>query len=95
MLADFEVIEIVDDNNPYLVLLGIDRAIDMNGVINLNNWIMSFERRSLHVVVPLDLVEGPHYIELICDYEESDDDWDQIYKLTPRDQDWIKPTIDG
>ena len=24
MLADFEVIEIVDDNNPYLALLGID-----------------------------------------------------------------------
>jgi len=23
-LEDFEVIEIVDDNNPYLVLLGID-----------------------------------------------------------------------
>ena len=34
-LADFEVIEIVDDNNPYPTLLGIDWAIDMNGVINL------------------------------------------------------------
>jgi len=34
-LADFEVIEIVDDNNPYPALLGIDWAIDMNGVINL------------------------------------------------------------
>jgi hypothetical protein len=34
-LADFEVIEIVDDNNPYPALLGIDWATDMNGVINL------------------------------------------------------------
>lgn len=34
-LAGFEVIEILDDNNPYPVLLGIDWAIDMNGVINL------------------------------------------------------------
>lgn len=34
MLADFEVIEIVDDNNPYSALLEIDWAIDMNGVIN-------------------------------------------------------------
>ena len=34
-LEDFEVIEIVDDNNPYPELLGIDWAIDMNGVINL------------------------------------------------------------
>ena len=34
-LADFEVIEIVDDSNPYPMLLGIDWATDMNGVINL------------------------------------------------------------
>lgn len=34
-LADFEVIEIADDNNPYHMLLGIDWATDMNGVINL------------------------------------------------------------
>ena len=35
VLADFEVIEIVDDNNIYPSLLGIDWAIDMSGVINL------------------------------------------------------------
>jgi len=34
-LVDLEVIEIVDDNNPYPMLLGIDWATDMNGVINL------------------------------------------------------------
>lgn len=34
-LDGFEVIEIVDDNNPYPALLGIDWATDMNGVINL------------------------------------------------------------
>ena len=34
-LANFEVIEIVDDINAYLVLLGIHWATDMNGVINL------------------------------------------------------------
>jgi len=28
-LVDFEVIEIVDDNNPYPALLGIDWATDM------------------------------------------------------------------
>jgi len=39
-LADFEVIEIVDDNNPYATLLGIYWAIDMNGVINLKKWAM-------------------------------------------------------
>jgi len=34
-LADFEVIEIVDDSNPYPAFLGIDWTTDMNGVINL------------------------------------------------------------
>ena len=42
--TDFEVIEIVDHNNPYLVLLGIDWATDMNGVINLKKRKMIFEK---------------------------------------------------
>lgn len=41
-LANFEVIETVDDSNPYPMLLGIDWVIDMNGVINLKKWAMSF-----------------------------------------------------
>ena len=32
VLVDFELIEIVDENNPYPVLLGIDWATHMNGV---------------------------------------------------------------
>ncbi len=35
-LVDFEVIDIVDESNPYIALLGIDWATDMNKVINLN-----------------------------------------------------------
>lgn len=42
MLADFEVIEIVDDNNPYPVLLGTDWATDINRVINLKKRKMIF-----------------------------------------------------
>ena len=53
-MANFEVIEIVDDRNPYLTSRGIDWAIDMNRLINLKKWKMSFERKSLHIVVPLD-----------------------------------------
>ena len=34
-LADFEVIEIIDDSNPYPALLGIEWAIDNDAVINL------------------------------------------------------------
>jgi len=34
-LIDFEVIEIVDDSNPYLTLLEIDLDFDMNEIIKL------------------------------------------------------------
>jgi hypothetical protein len=33
--ADFEVIDIMDDSNPYLALLGIDWAFDNNKILNL------------------------------------------------------------
>lgn len=81
MLANFEVIEIVDDNNPYPTLLGIDWVTDMNGVINLKKRKMIFEKKSLYVVVPLDPTEGPGYTEMVRDYE-NDDDLDHIYKIT-------------
>ena len=36
-LADFEVIEIIDDRNPYPSFLGIEWALDNYAVINLKN----------------------------------------------------------
>ncbi len=91
-LADFEVIEIVDD--PYPALLGIDWAIDMNGLINLKKHRMIFKKKSLRVVVPLDLVEGSRYTKPVRD-DESDDDLDYIYKITTWEQHWVNPTMDG
>ena len=44
-LDDFEVIEIMDGSNPYPTLLGIDWAIDMNGIINLKKRKMIFEKK--------------------------------------------------
>ena len=78
---DFEVIEIVDENNPYPMLLGIDWATGMNGMINLKKFKMIFEKKSLRVVVPLELVEGSRYIEPVHD-DERDDNLDYIYKIT-------------
>ena len=57
--TDFEVIEIVDEKIPYPTLLGIDWAIDMNGIINFKHRKMIFEKKSRHIVVPLDQTEGP------------------------------------
>lgn len=93
-LEDFEVIEIVDESNPYPALIGIDWATDMNGVINLKKQKMTFEKKSLYVVVHLDPTEGPCYTEPVCDYE-SGHDLDQISKIMTRDQDWVNPTTDG
>ena len=64
----------------------VDWAIDMNGVINLNKQTMSFEGKSLCIVVPLNPAKGPGYTELVYDYEEGDYDLDQIYEITMQDQ---------
>lgn len=77
-LANFEVIEIIDDNNPYPMLLKIDWSIDMNGVINLKKRKISFETKLLQVLVSLDPAKWVRYTELVRDYEESEDDLDQI-----------------
>ena len=85
-LANFNVIEIADDNNPYPALLGIDWVTDMNGVINLKKHKMIFEKKSLCIVVSLDPIEGSRYIKPVCEYN-SDDDLDCIYKITMWEQD--------
>ena len=76
----FEVIEILDDINPYPMLLRIDWATDMNGVINLKKQKMIFEKKSLCVVVPLDPAEYAHYTKPM-----RDDELDCIYEITTRD----------
>lgn len=83
---DFEVIEIVDDSNPYLMLLGIDWATNMNRVINLKKRKMIFEKKSLRVIVPLYPAEGARYTEPMHeDYSEYD--LYCIYKINMREQD--------
>lgn len=64
-IADFEVIEIVDDRNPYPVLLRIDWEFDMNSVINLKKCNMTFEKKEMRFIVPLDLAKGVQYTELV------------------------------
>lgn len=77
---DFEVIEIMDESSPYAMLLGINWAIDMNGVIDLKQRKMIFKKKSIHVVIPLDPTNKPHYTEPMCN-EEKDNPLDYIYKI--------------
>ena len=79
--ADFEVINIVDDTNPYPTLLGIDWATDNQTIINFKKRILSFEDTEIRVVFPIDLLEGQRYVEPI--YNEGHGEYlDKIYNVT-------------
>lgn len=92
--TDFEVIKIVDDSNLYPTLLGIEWAMDMNGVINLKKRKMIFEKMSLRIVIPLDPDEGVNYTKLVHE-DDRDDELDCTYQITVQDQDQVNPTEDG
>jgi hypothetical protein len=81
--ADFEVIEIVDDNYPYLALLGIDWFFINSTMVDLKKRRITFEKDGLKVIAPLDPDEVQRYIDPIreegCAYE-----LENIYKLTTR-----------
>ena len=92
-LADFEVIEIIDDSNPYPTLLGIECAIDNDAVINLKKRQMTFEGKGLRVIVPLDPSQAKRYTELVKD--EDQDVLDHIYNITAKEEDYVNPTAEG
>lgn len=94
MLSDFEVIDIVDNNNLYPTLLGFDWAYDMDAIINMKSRKMVFEKNGIRVVVPLDPSEGVRYIEIVHN-EYGDAVINNIYNLTLQDEDWINPTTYG
>lgn len=93
-MAYFEVTEIVDENNTYLELPGIDWEFDMNVVNNLNKCNITFKKKELGVIVPFNLTEGVQYTEPVQNYYEEDC-IEHIYKLTMLDEDWINAQVDG
>ena len=58
---DFEVIEIIDDSNPFPALLRINWAFDNLAVINLKKKQMTFEGHNIRIIVPLDPSKAPQY----------------------------------
>ena len=93
-LADFEVIEIIDDSKPFPTLLGIDWAFDNLAVIDLKKKKMTFEDSCIRVIAPLDTSQGPQYTEP-CRPDEGAQDMDNLYKMTARLQDYVNLTADG
>jgi len=91
--VEFEVIEIIDDSNPYPALLGLDWAFDNMPIINLKKRQMIFEDNNMRVIVPLDPSEEECYIE--PDREEyCATDIDNIYQLRPKEHDFVNPTTE-
>ena len=93
-LADFKVIEIIDDSNPFPALLGIDWDFDNLVVINLKKKQMTFEGYNIRIIEPLDPTQGSHYTESIHNKEETRD-IDDLYKVTSSQDDYIDLIVDG
>ena len=92
--ANFEVITIVDDTNPYPALLGIDWAIDNQTIINFKKRILSFEDDEMRVVSPIDPLEGQRYLETV-NSEGEGDYLDNIYSVNTLQDYYVNPTMDG
>ena len=73
------------------MLLGLDWAIDMGGIVNMKRISMIFENNGMWVIVPLDPKEGEWYTELV----REGDDIDHIYNMIVQDEYWINPTTNG
>jgi hypothetical protein len=58
--ADFEVIEIMDESDPYPSFLGIDWDFDNNVVMNLKKRQMSFETDTFPVVAQWICMKGTY-----------------------------------
>jgi hypothetical protein len=89
-MEDFEVIEIVDDSQPYPTLMGLEWDFDNQEIINLKRREMIFEVGDLKVTAPLDPSEGKRYTE-----PTRGNDIDNLYNLTTRMEDYVNPTMDG
>jgi hypothetical protein len=94
MKVDFEVIEIMDDYDPFLALLGIDWSVNNNVILNSKKRQMSFEMDTLRMTTPRDLNEGDTYNELV-DEDAQRFFIEKIYNISMHKEDYINPIIDG
>ena len=92
-IVDFEVIEIIDDSDPYPALLGIEWAMENAAVINLKKRQMIFEGRDLRVILPLDPSQGERYTEPLR--QKDQDDVEPIYTITVQDGGYEDPPTTG
>jgi hypothetical protein len=90
IMADFEVIVIIDDSQPYLALMGLDWAFDNQTIINFKMREMIFEVGNLKFTAPLDPSKGKRYTETT-----RGNDIGNLYNMTTCMEDYVDPTMDG
>ena len=78
--TNFEVIEIVDDINPYPALLGLDWEFSNMAIINLKKRKMTFEIKNMRVIVPSTPLKGERYNEPVKEKYNATD-IDNIYQM--------------
>jgi hypothetical protein len=89
-VEDFEVIEILDENQPYLALMILEWDFSNQVMIKLKKREMIFEVGELKVTAPLEPSEGKRYID-----PPKGNDIDNLYNMTAWMDDYVNPTIDG
>jgi hypothetical protein len=94
IMADFEVIDMVDNTSPYLPLLGLYWAFDNQVIIILKSRKMILVSGEYRVIALLYPSEGGRYVEPVTD-NILIEDVNQIYRTTMCEEDYINPTADG
>jgi hypothetical protein len=89
-IEDFEVIEIMDESQPYTTLMGLEWDFDNQAIVNLKRREIIFKVGDLKVTTPLDPSEGHIYIESLRGNEI-----DNLYNMIAWMEDYVNPTIDG
>jgi hypothetical protein len=89
-VADFEVIKIVDESQPYLSLMGLELDFDNQVIINLKRREMIFEVKYLKFTTLLDPLEGKQYVE-----PSRGNGIDNLYNMEAQMDDYVNHTTDG
>lgn len=93
-VAGFEVIEIVDDIDPYLDFLCVDWAFYNQVIINSKRMQMISESSDVQVISSLGPSEGDRYVDHVQEKLDAEK-LDNIYNITTQRDDYVNPTVDG
>jgi hypothetical protein len=89
-MIDFDVIEIMDDTQPYPKLMGLEWEFHNQIITNLDKRGMIFEVEDLKVTAPLDPTKGKRYIS-----PARGNDIDNLYNMIAWMDDYVNPIADG